>query len=260
MTRLIIFTDLDGTLLDHKTYSFHPALPVLERLKAARIPVILASSKTAAEIGPLQRELGLEAWPAIVENGAGILCPQASAGEFSGSYEQIRQTIKDVDPDGCFQGFGDWNVDEVVRRTGLDPAAAEQAKQRQYSEPGRFSGSEAQRAVFIEALRDVGLDARMGGRFLTIAAPGTKAARMSEITARLFEGEAVRSVALGDAPNDVEMLEAADQGFIVANPAHTPLPELDGERKGRIVRTTLAGPAGWAQAIGALLDRMNKPD
>ena len=70
--RVIVFTDLDGTLLDHESYGYAPALPLLSRLRAAGIPLILASSKTAAEIAPLRADLGFADCPAIVENGAGI--------------------------------------------------------------------------------------------------------------------------------------------------------------------------------------------
>jgi mannosyl-3-phosphoglycerate phosphatase len=61
------------------------------------------------------------------------------------------------------------------------------------------------------------------------------------------------TIALGDAPNDVEMLEAADLGVIVANPDGKPIPRLDGETKGRIIRTKEPGPAGWADAVLRLL-------
>ena len=66
-------------------------------------------------------------------------------------------------------------------------------------------------------------------------------------------GEAVFSVALGDAPNDIEMIETADIGVIVSNPNNAPLPKLKGEKQGQIFRTTLPGPEGWAQAVEQIL-------
>ena len=33
-----VFTDLDGSLLDHHTYSFESARPALERIREQRIP------------------------------------------------------------------------------------------------------------------------------------------------------------------------------------------------------------------------------
>ena len=56
---MLVFTDLDGTLLDHNDYGYGPALPALTELKARDIPLVLASSKTAAEIAPLHHDLGL---------------------------------------------------------------------------------------------------------------------------------------------------------------------------------------------------------
>jgi mannosyl-3-phosphoglycerate phosphatase len=53
------------------------------------------------------------------------------------------------------------------------------------------------------------------------------------------------------------MLEAVDFGIIVANPDKRPLPLLEGEKAGRITRTTLAGPEGWNAAV---LERLTRLD
>ena len=89
----VFFTDLDGTLLDHATYDFSPALPALSALKERKIPLILASSKTGSEITELRSLLGLNQWPAIIENGAGELAPDSSAPTDSGSYQKLRQIL-----------------------------------------------------------------------------------------------------------------------------------------------------------------------
>jgi mannosyl-3-phosphoglycerate phosphatase len=65
---LLIFTDLDGTLLDHHSYSFSAALPALQRLRRFNIPLIPVTSKTLAELAPLMRELD-NPHPCIAENG-----------------------------------------------------------------------------------------------------------------------------------------------------------------------------------------------
>ncbi|MFH1490792.1 MAG: HAD-IIB family hydrolase, partial [Pseudomonadota bacterium] len=76
----MIFTDLDGTLLDHETYEWKEAEPALNRCKLLRIPLILVSSKTRAEINVIRNELGLTA-PFISENGGGIFFPPEETHE-----------------------------------------------------------------------------------------------------------------------------------------------------------------------------------
>lgn len=69
---LLIFTDLDGTLLNSHTFEWQPAAPWLTRLHESGVPVILCSSKTAAEMLQLQTTLNLQGLPLIAENGAVI--------------------------------------------------------------------------------------------------------------------------------------------------------------------------------------------
>ncbi|TCO71263.1 HAD-IIB family hydrolase [Rhodovulum euryhalinum] len=244
----LVFSDLDGTLLDHEDYAHDPAAPALARLRAAGVPVILASSKTAAEIAPLRAELGLSDHPAIVENGAGVLEPGAEAPDDPGRHGELRAALARLPASlrAAFQGFGDWDLAMLARRTGLPRAEAELAARRRHSEPGLWRGSDAQKAALVAALAAQGITAREGGRFLTLSFGGTKASRMAEIAARYGSPF---TVALGDAPNDVEMLETADLGFVIANPHRPPLPELSGEAEGRIVRIDAAGPEGWNRAM-----------
>ena len=251
---MIVFTDLDGTLLDHDDYSHAPAEPALKALRQHGIPLVLASSKTAAEVAPLRASLGFAEVPAIVENGAGLL-PPGESGLHGGQYDDLRAALARLPRDVAarFQGFGDWGIKGIARHTGLSPSDAARAAQRQFSEPGLWTGSSAGKALFLAALNDHGITAREGGRFLTLSYGGTKAQQMGAILTRYGSPY---SVALGDAPNDIEMLERADMGIVVANPAHAPLPPLQGEAEGRIRRTGLPGPEGWNEAVlGVIVEK-----
>ncbi|MEO0544452.1 MAG: HAD-IIB family hydrolase [Pseudomonadota bacterium] len=254
---LIIFTDLDGTLLDHETYSWGPAQPALDELKRRDIPLIMASSKTAAEIAPLRTKAGFDHCPAIVENGAGIL----PAGDFSGehdaaAYGVIRDALAKTTAAlrEKFAGFGDMTISEIAASTGLDEESAALAARRAFSEPGTWIGSDEEREKFINELEQLGVTGRYGGRYLTLSLGGTKAGRMNEIIQLLDLSNPYR-VALGDAPNDVEMLQNADRGFIIANAHGKQIPELAGENDGSVTRTELAGPAGWNDAVLSILSQ-----
>lgn len=246
--QLVFFTDLDGTLLDHETYDFSPALPALAALKARGFPLILASSKTAPEIASLRSELGFDHCPAIVENGSGELPPGTTPNFDGDAYQQLREALSSLPAAirQCYNGFGDMTDSEVVTLTGLSIEEARLAKQRGFTEPGVFDGSEEEKRHFIALLADRGISARDGGRFLTLSFGRTKADGLKEIAHRLG---ATQTVALGDAPNDLDMLLAADQAVIVRNDHGTQIADVPGA-----IRTEAAGPVGWNTAVLSLLD------
>ncbi|HEY0212018.1 MAG TPA: HAD-IIB family hydrolase [Paenirhodobacter sp.] len=243
-TRLLIFTDLDGTLLDHQTYDFSPAVPMLERLARLRVPVVLASSKTAAEIAIWQNRLGLTRWPAIVENGAAVFEGVIEDGPYRALCAAIAAT------GAPFRGFSTMSVDEVCALTGLSEPDAILARQRGYSEPGIWQGPEPALTAFLSQLQAQGIAARRGGRFLTLSYGGTKAGQMQTLMTRFHPDV---TIALGDAPNDAEMIAAADRGIIIRNEHGPGLPPLPGEATGRILRTQASGPAGWHEGLEHIL-------
>ncbi|PLX38401.1 MAG: mannosyl-3-phosphoglycerate phosphatase [Hyphomicrobiales bacterium] len=257
MRKIVIFSDLDGTLLDHRSYSHAAAREALAALKDQGVPLVLASSKTASEIAPLRAELGFAHCPAIVENGAGILQPARGIDAHIDERDYNRLVAAVMALPGAvrrgFRGFSDMSAGEVAEITGLSLGDAANAKMRQFSEPGLWSGDDEGRARFLAALAPAGIVAKQGGRFLTLSFGGTKADRMADLAASLADGGTPFVVALGDAPNDAEMLGQADIGVIVANPSAPPMPDIAVRPGAAILRTRDEGPAGWNAAILAIL-------
>ncbi|MEM9574497.1 MAG: HAD-IIB family hydrolase [Pseudomonadota bacterium] len=250
---MIVFSDLDGTLLDHHDYSHAAALPALEVLRRNNIPIVLASSKTPSEMAPLRAELGFSHCPAIVENGAGVLAANAPAIASPESYEKLLNQLEDM-PKALrmhFVGFSQMTIAEVATSTGLSHDGAVRAKERCFSEPGTWHGNDAQLKTFLAVLSEQGIFSKQGGRFLTLSFGGSKAARMAEIITKMQDetGKKPVSIALGDAPNDLEMLQAANHGVIILNPAHAGIPKLPEEERGQITRSLQPGPIGWNEAV-----------
>jgi len=151
MSSLIVFTDLDGSLLDGTTYSYEAATPALTALRELGIPLVLVSSKTRAEMEPLRQRLDLHD-PFIVENGGAVFVPDGlfdfplermrtrspyQVIELGLPYHMLRDVLKQIEHavETPLQGFGDLSIEAIMRATGLPHADAILAKQREYDEP-----------------------------------------------------------------------------------------------------------------------------
>jgi mannosyl-3-phosphoglycerate phosphatase len=261
----VVFTDLDGTLLDHDTYSWDAARPALELLKKLAIPLVFVTSKTRAEVESWRRVMG-NRHPFIVENGGGAFIP---AGYFSHPIEQstardgyvvlewgdnYADLIASLEAasraSGCaVRGFHQMTVDEVAERCGLSSDDAARAKQREYDEP--FLVLDAGRADALEAaVRAQGKQLTRGGRFWHILGGSDKARAVQELTAH-FEVSTgpVTSIGLGDSLNDIGFLSVVETPVLIRSP------QLEAMQRGvpRGIVTHHPGPAGWNETLQRIL-------
>jgi mannosyl-3-phosphoglycerate phosphatase len=268
VTRLAVFTDLDGTLLSHHGYDWAPARPALEALRARGVPLIFTSSKTRREIERWRERIG-NADPFISENGGALWIPaglglQAAGAVRVGDYDRVEigtpyARLRLALPHLAealgvpLRGFGDMTDQEVADRTGLAPADAGPARAREYDEPfvpGRPL-SDAQERQLEGTARSLGLRITRGGRFHHLIGPVSKARAMAALV-EAMDG-AVRTLAVGDGPNDLEMLAAADRAAVVARPDGSHAPELVDALPAAWF-TRAPGPAGFAEGVLRFLE------
>ncbi len=260
--QILVFTDLDGTLLDHHSYSFQPALPALQRLAAHNIPVILNSSKTRPEMEALKQQLDNTA-PFIVENGAAAIIPSGNLGEepeeilFAAPRDVILEQLHWLRSKGYeFRGFNDMSAADVADVTGLTIQAATAAKQRIGTEPLMWQGEEYQLLEMKSLLEQVGLQLIKGGRFYHVMGQYDKADAMQYLAQRyqaINPQKQVISIALGDSPNDARMLERADHAVIIKGVNSDKL-MITGA--GHVMRSQGEGPTGWNECIQSLLNQL----
>ncbi|MFU9137948.1 mannosyl-3-phosphoglycerate phosphatase-related protein [Erwinia tasmaniensis] len=254
---LMIVTDLDGSLLDHHTYSWQPAQSWLDRLTAADIPVVICSSKTAAEIIPLQRALGISGMPFISENGAivdggsaGSVPPVVQQGkDYAGLCDTLQRLRSQYD--AKFTGFADVTQKEVADWTGLSLHDALLAKQRQGSESIIWRDSPEKFTLFQHWLADEGLELVQGGRFWHVMNQGGgKGAALAWLLEHLSPPSSSRylTVGLGDGPNDAPMLESTDYAVIIKGYSKTPIGLLRNDNE-NIFHSTHYGPQGWSEGL-----------
>lgn len=268
MKSLIIFTDLDGTLLNHDDYSYADALPAIEELKKNKIPLIMTTSKTRAEIQQYVEELQMDS-PIIAENGAVVFL----GGEVmrrGPEYEELTELLEKVKQEHRFQflSFNEMSVRGVAEDTGLPLEKAEKAKQREATEPLKWLDSEDNLRHFAEVLRENKLTLIKGGRYYHVMDEGASKGKAAQaVKERLCS--ACQSVGLGDSPNDFSLLEFVDIPVVVRHHTgvHKVPPELSiGFPKDfsggliqkfvkdkKILLTEEPGALGWNRAVLEIL-------
>lgn len=272
----LIFTDLDGTLLDHDSYSSRLAYPALAYCQMLEIPVIPTTSKTFAELLPIRSALNLDG-PFIVENGAAVYIPKKLGMQFTPALEdkgyywcysmapkrakwiEIIQRLS-TDFAGEFTHFSAMKTPEIVTATGLTYPQAQLAKQREYGEPVLWLSTEQRKIEFIEAAILMGASPIEGGRFIHINGSSDKATAMQWLHQQYeqhFNNKRFVTVALGDGPNDTTMLNNATYAAQIRSPAHD-FPLLTRNEKQAAYQSKLPGPAGWNEYITTQLLSIQK--
>lgn len=270
---LIIFTDLDGTLLDTETYEWKEAQPALDACSLHNIPVVLVSSKTRAEMEVIRKQLGLKD-PYISENGGGIFFPletplspppeavitgnirKLDLGEpYSHLVRCLRHIMKGLG--WKFKGFSDMDPVEISKETSLDPNAAKLAAMREFDEPFRILAPESPDPESLhEAAKEMGLKVSEGGRFFHLHGQYDKGDAIDKLIS-WYEGfhSDIITIALGDSPNDFNMMKQVDLPVLVKS--FRDFPELKKELPG-LLTTKEPGPKGWNEAILKILDQQSE--
>ena len=70
-SRIVVVTDIDGSLLDFSTYSWEEAIPAINLLKRRKTLLVFCTSKTRAELVYLQDKMRIRD-PFISETGGAI--------------------------------------------------------------------------------------------------------------------------------------------------------------------------------------------
>jgi mannosyl-3-phosphoglycerate phosphatase len=271
----MVFTDMDGTLLDHSDYSFSAALPALQRLNKLNAPIIPNTSKTYVEMQVLREQIALTDFPFIIENGAAIYIPAGFfpkqpektqlkgdywVKEFSPPIAHWHAIMKKLVADFAdhYQMFSDMSLQQLMEVTDLSPQEAQRAATREYGEPLLWQGDEQTKARYIAQLRQFGANPLQGGRFLHVSGLCDKGMALHWLSKEFraqFPQNSWISIALGDSNNDVAMLQAADIAVRIASPI-SKLPEVN--QHSRLIDSQLKGPAGWDQCMQQILDQLEE--
>ena len=283
MPRYIIFTDLDGTLLDHFTYSYSAASDALKLIKEKGIPLIICTSKARAEILSIRKRLKNKA-PFISENGGAVYIPDRY---FSFLYEFQRRikgyrvieigvphkillnVLRKIgDKTGVsIEGISEMSVQKIMDFTFLKKREAELSKKREYSEPFLICENHLSPLLHKEGIKgrsegrwinkvkreilEMGFKFTSGGRFFHIM-KGNDKGKAVKILKNLYiqkYGD-IKTIGIGNSLNDLPMLKAVDIPVLVKNYDNRY------EKNIKLKNLYLAdriGPEGWNIAVKQLI-------
>lgn len=254
--RHLLFSDVDGTMLDVETYRWEEALPGIECARRHGAPIIFNTSKTEQETRRLGEELGIRA-PFAVENGGAVYVPPGTFDDgeaeglipFGAPYPAIRAALDELAPSFRFQGISDMSEEEVEAACGLPAGAMAAARERRFTEPLVWRDEPERLDGFAEQLRSHGLTLKRGDRFVHVMGATDKRVALEHLVPRYRrQYPEVASVALGNGPNDLGMMAAADIAVVIDNPGGRNI-QYPGAR---VPQGT--GPAAWSRAVQALLE------
>ena len=257
----LIFTDLDGTFLNHHNYAFDDAFEALEKIKESNIPLIFTTSKTKAEVERLQQKVGISE-PFIVENGAALFIPDGYQGLdlsslqcyedkkimiFGQTYAKVLQFYDVYKETFSMTGFSDMSDIEISKLTGLSQMNVLLARQRDFTEPFILE-DESKLEELQQLAMGYELKITKGGRFYHLMGEAQDKGIAVIETIELFNDlykDNIFSIALGDSQNDIEMLERVNVPILIQKYDDSYL-ETD---ISDIQKSSYQGSKGWNEMV-----------
>ena len=248
----IVYSDLDGTILDHDTYSFVESKPGIDLLKKRKIPLIFCTSKTRFEIESYREKLK-NPHPFISENGGAIFIPEGyfdfdfnyddiidgyKAIILGESFERLTEVLENLKKEFKIRSFIEMNLEEIAKESNFSINDASLAKKREFEIPFKLLDKKDKKKLFRK-IEEQGLNCMVGGRYYHLAGKNNKGIAV-EILNNLFIKEfgKIYSYGFGDSFNDFSMLETVDEGYLVK--------KKDGNYSSdKFLKSPEIGPKGW---------------
>jgi mannosyl-3-phosphoglycerate phosphatase len=265
--KVIVYTDLDGTLLDAVNYSWEVSLSSVEKLKKAGIPLLFNSSKTFKEIIHYQESLGLLE-PFIFENGSGIAIPEHYFGfEFEYSYTEhqylvieegilydfILEKLRTIfgSQNSSLVSFEDLSLAELSKFLNMEEEMTRRARERKYSVTLLNELSAKEFDDFNSELSKENIILQRGSRLITAFSKLTDKGTAVNILNHLFriESGSLITYAIGDSENDIPMFIVCDHAMLVARYDGTYI----NTGLTNIIATPLIGPEGFKHFVERIL-------
>ncbi len=263
--KVVIFTDLDGSLLHRDTFKFDTIKNYISSLVDRGIIIIPNSSKTEKEIENFNEELEVDL-PYISENGSSIHGLNLINHNFpnkiilSREKEELQKIFNEKIPeqlkDKCIQ-ISKMNKKEQEKIFGQKDSKLKDALDRKYTLPFLFRGDKNEKNKLLKILNSNSLTLQEGGRVLNLCDNINKVKSMNRVIKILKKTEdKIKTIAVGDNYNDLDMLKNCDIPCLVFNDKF----KLDQINIDNLIFSNEASPEGWADVIKKALVKLRYND
>ena len=261
--KILIFTDLDGSLLHRDTFKFDEIKDYLKILLSQGIFIIPNTSKTEKEILEFNNELGSDL-PYISENGAAInglnllnsnLPKELILSREKDNLIKIFENSIPVNLQNKCKWLSEMDKNKQSLIFGLGDEKLKMALDRKYTIPFLFEGSKSEKNELSRIVKNKGLALQEGGRVINLTDKVNKAKAL-QVFVRFFKknNKNVKTIAVGDNYNDLDMLKTSEFPCLVFNDKFT----LDEIPIKNLITTNKPSPEGWADVIKKALVKVNK--
>ena len=259
---VVIFTDLDGSLLHRDTFKFDSIKDYIKNLINGGIIIIPNSSKTEVEIEKFNEELGIEL-PFISENGSliqglnlinrnypnKIILSRQKEELIKIFYTKVPEKIRNK----CFliSKMDKKKQEEIFGQKGDQ---LKDVLNRNYTLPFLFNGEKTEKNKLLKILNSNSLTLQEGGRVSNLCDNVDKIKSMNRVIKILKKTEEkIKTIAVGDNYNDLDMLKNSDVPCLVFNDQF----KLDQINIDNLIFSNKSSPEGWADVIKKALAKLN---
>ena len=259
---LIIFTDLDGSLLHRDNFKFDEIKDYIKSLIDEGIIIIPNTSKTEKEIEEFITELGSDL-PYISENGSSIHGLNLINTNFpnkivlSRDKQELIEIFNSKVPENLkakCKFISKMNSKEQTNIFGLQDNNLKNALNRKYTIPFLFEGDKKEKNRLLNILKSSSLTMQEGGRVLNLGDNTDKVKSMNQVLKIYKKVESkIKVIAVGDNFNDLDMLRNCDIPCLVFNDQF----KQDQINIDNLIVSNKPSPEGWADVIKTALVKLD---
>ncbi len=260
--KILIFTDLDGSLLDKETFKFDVINDYFKELVRNGIIIIPNSSKSQAELLDFNEQNNLDL-SFIAENGSSIhglnkihynlpdkIIISRTINEIRNVYEENIS----LDFKNKTTHILELEIEVQQKILGLPLDKIKLAIKRDHSLPIKFNGTEIEKNEFTKILKNSGLTIQTGGRVMNVCDNVNKSIAMSkalQLIKKQLDDEII-TIGVGDNENDIEMIKQTDYPCLVKNDNFdSSLINID-----NLIKSSEPSPLGWADVIKTAIQKI----